>query len=130
MRFLLFAATALFLTACANGDNPPQQAYLLNKEYQAGANVALGVVQSPTVPDKVKSCIKVADNIAFSYVTQATAQAKDWNNAPADQKPGELTLFQKLYQLGLSAVGNVSAIVGGKGDCSVALGTQTATGSN
>jgi hypothetical protein len=124
MKFLplLALAGSLVLAACANGNNPPQQAYLLNKEYQAGANVALGVVQSPAVPDKVKSCIKVADNIAFNYVTQATNQAKDWNNAPADQKPAELTLFQKLYQLGLSAVGNVSAIVNGKGDCSVALG--------
>jgi hypothetical protein len=127
MKFLplLVLAGSLALGACANGDHPPQQAYLLNKEYQAGANVALGVVQSPAVPDKVKSCIKVADNIAFNYVTQATNQAKDWNNAPDDQKPAELTLFQKIYQLGLSAVGNVSAIVNGKGDCSVALGTRS-----
>jgi hypothetical protein len=89
------------------------------------------VVQSAPVPQKVKDCVKVTDNIAFNYVTQATQQAKDWNNAPADQKPGELTLFQKLYQLGLGAVGNVAAVIQGKGDCSVALGTPaTTTGSN
>lgn len=123
-NLLLASALLLGLSACANGDNPPQQAYLLNKEYQAGANVALGVVQSPAIPEKVKACIKVADNIAFNYVTQATAQAKDWNNAPDDQKPGELSLFTKLYQLGLGAVGNVAAIVQGKGNCAVALGSN------
>jgi hypothetical protein len=122
LRLTIFAALITVLTACAQGQNPPQDAYALNKEYQALAAVELGYLKSGYANPTSACAVKTADNIAFGYVTQATQQAKDWNAASVDDKPAELTLFERLEALARSALDNVTSIMdviktGGETSC-------------
>jgi hypothetical protein len=110
---ILLVANLLLLGGCAlfQTQNPPQEAYAINKEYQAVATVELGVLQNVSIPATVKCAIKAGDNVAFGYVTQTTVQAKAWNDASSDNKPAELTAFNKLMILARSALDNLTSII-------------------
>lgn len=111
LRLTVFLAVVVILTGCAQGQNPPQDAYALNKEYQALTSVELGYLQSGYATPTAACSVKTADNIAFGYVTQVTQQAKDWNTASEEDKPTELDLFERLKTLARSALDNVAAIM-------------------
>lgn len=118
-RLLAIPLLAVFLLVggCANmfgGDTPPQQAYALNKEYQAVAHVALACLQQEACKDLAGDAIKAADNVAFAYVAQVTAEAKAWDLAPDDQKDAEASGFDKLFSLARSAVTALSDIIHAK----------------
>lgn len=102
---------AMLLAGCAQGNTPLDDAYALNGEYQAIAHAELGFLTSGYANDKAKAAVKAADNVAYGYVTDVSAQAKVWAQAPDDQKPREASLFDRIMTLGRNAVANLSGIL-------------------
>jgi hypothetical protein len=109
-KVLAAGALLLLLAACAQGKTPLDDAYALNGEYQAIAHAELAFMRSPLGDDEcVKSRIKAADRVAYSYVEKVTESSLAWSAAPSEQKPRELTLFDRLLLLGKGALGDVQA---------------------
>lgn len=113
MKFALVMMMGVLLSSCSlfQTQNPPQEAYALNKEYQAVAVVAEGVLKSDVATPVIECSIKAADSVAFGYVTQVTVQAQAWNSAPDANKPEEQTVFDKLVTLGRAALDNLNSIM-------------------
>jgi len=114
-RIFLATALSLSLAGCSlfgNADlNPPQQAYALNKEYQVAAHAALSCKKLPACWEKAGDAIQAADAVAFDYVESTTEQAKDWNDAPANDKPAELSAFQSIFALAKAAIGKLAGLI-------------------
>ena len=116
MKRILFALAGLFLAGCASLDEdltPPQQAYALNKEYQAVAHVAFGYLQSPAASAKAKEAIQAADQVAFDYVEQTTQQARAWQAAAAAPAAAavEQGIFSRLFERARAAVATLGGLL-------------------
>lgn len=113
-KLFLVGALLVGLSACSqfSGDlNPPQQAYALNKEYQAVGRVALGCLKVPACEAKAGDAIRSADSIAFTYVENTTAQAKDWQAAPEEDKATEAGVFATIFASAKAAVASLSSLL-------------------
>lgn len=112
MRRLLIGCGALFLatvlTACAQGKTPLDDAYALHGEYQAIAHAELALLATPVGEDVcVKDKVKAADRVAYGYVENVSDQSLKWDAAAAEDKPKELSLFDRLLLLGQNALAEV-----------------------
>jgi hypothetical protein len=110
-RLILAALLAAGLMGCAQGKTPLDDAFALNGEYQTVAHAELAFMKSPLADDCSKQKIKAADMVAFSYVSDASAQALAWSQAPDTDKPKQLTLFDRVMLLGNAAVTGLPAIL-------------------
>lgn len=115
MRFFAMLLLAGVLAGCSmfrSDLTPPLQAYALNKEYQAVAEAALGLMQSPLTSAKLKATIKAADQVAFDYVNSVTEQASAWEQAPAGVGEAvETSVFERLFDRARNAVAALGNLI-------------------
>lgn len=113
MLMPLFALIALVaLPSCGVYDkitgrdelNPPQQAYVINKEYQTAAHGVLACKKVPECWEFAGPSLVSANAVAIAYVDDVTVQAKAWNDAPVDKKPEELGAFNSLVKMARDAI--------------------------
>lgn len=92
--------------------NPPQQAYVLNQEYQVAARGALGCLKVPACEEKFGDEIRSADSVAFSYVEATTESAKKWEATDdPEQQQVEQSAFMSIFGKALNAVSLLSKIL-------------------
>lgn len=94
--------------------NPPQQAYALNKEYQAVARAALGCKAVPKCWELAGDKIQAADNAAFAYVEETTQAAKEWVAAPEEGEQSKevvKTSFDHLLGIAKSAIAKLTSLL-------------------
>jgi hypothetical protein len=94
----------LLLAACASDQTPTQEAGTLLETYLAVARPALKCVETPACEEKAGDEIRAADAVAFSYTESVTNAAIAWADAPEDQKPAKLSVFDKVLLFGQAAV--------------------------
>lgn len=111
MRNILVGLVLLLSAACAKDLTPTQEANALLDAYLGVAKPALACVNSPACNEKIGDEVRAADAVAFSYTESVTLAAIAWAEAPEDDKPAKLSVFEKLKILGTAAVGKLAELL-------------------
>lgn len=115
MKPFIFVALVL-LAAC--GSNIAQQAQLATTSYTGLAHIERSIMDANLLKACAKDKLKIADNIAFSYVTEVNTTAQQWlDSKSGDEQTALETSFIHLKAGADSAIANLGSLTTKPEDC-------------